>query len=123
MPYLRYQNKRPPKASGDGDTAVAAFLDFSKAYDTVSRPFLYAVMEAMGAGDGLLRWTRAILTGTTASATVNGFTSAAQPYHAGVRQGCPVAPALFLFAAEALVRHLHGSCCPSGALTSHAACG
>ncbi|KAG1667908.1 hypothetical protein FOA52_013669 [Chlamydomonas sp. UWO 241] len=108
LPHLLASNR----AAGDGDTAVvAAFLDFSKAYDTVSRPFLYAVMEAMGAGDGLLRWTRAILTGTTASATVNGFTSAAQPYHAGVRQGCPVAPALFLFAAEALVRHLHG--CPS----------
>ncbi|KAG1673957.1 hypothetical protein FOA52_015713 [Chlamydomonas sp. UWO 241] len=105
LPHLLASNR----AAGDGDTAVvAAFLDFSKAYDTVSRPFLYAVMEAMGAGDGLLRWTRAILTGTTASATVNGFTSAAQPYHAGVRQGCPVAPALFLFAAEALVRHLHG---------------
>ncbi|KAG1677145.1 hypothetical protein FOA52_000951 [Chlamydomonas sp. UWO 241] len=108
LPHLLASNR----AAGDGDTAVvAAFLDFSKAYDTVSRPFLYAVMEAMGAGDGLLHWTRAILTGTTASATVNGFTFAAQPYHAGVRQGCPVAPALFLFAAEALVRHLHG--CPS----------
>ncbi|KAG1676160.1 hypothetical protein FOA52_005001 [Chlamydomonas sp. UWO 241] len=108
LPHLLASNR----AAGDGDTAVvAAFLDFSMAYDTVSRPFLYAVMEAMGAGDGLLRWTRAILTGTTASAMGNGFTSAAQPYHAGVRQGCPVAPALFLFAAEALVRHLHG--CPS----------
>ncbi|KAG1664908.1 hypothetical protein FOA52_006254 [Chlamydomonas sp. UWO 241] len=108
LPHLLASNR----AAGDGDTAVvAAFLDFSKAYDTVSRPFLYAVMKAMGAGDGLLRWTRAILTGTTASATVNGFTSAAQPYHAGVRQGCPVAPALFLFAAEAQVRHLHD--CPS----------
>ncbi|KAG1659472.1 hypothetical protein FOA52_005498 [Chlamydomonas sp. UWO 241] len=113
LPHLLASNRD----AGDGDTAaVAAFLVFRKAYDTVSHPFLYEVMEAMGAGEGLIRWTRAILTGTTASAMVNGFTSAAQPYHAGVRQGCPVVPALFLFAAEALVRHLRG--CPSDLLQS-----
>jgi hypothetical protein len=51
LPHLLASNL----VAGDGDTAVdATFLLFSKAYDTVSRPFLYAVMEAMGAGDGLL---------------------------------------------------------------------
>ncbi len=37
-------------------SAALAFLDFRKAYDIVLRPFLFAVMEATGAGPGLARW-------------------------------------------------------------------
>ncbi len=104
LPHLLASNQR----RGEGVTgAVLAFLDFRKAYDTVSRDFLYAAMHAMGAGVGLIRWARTILSGTVATATVNGYTSAARPYGAGVRQGCPAAPVLYLFVAEALQRWLH----------------
>eukprot|EP00955_Chlamydomonas_euryale_P027880 293977-Chlamydomonas_euryale.AAC.1 len=63
-------------------------------------------MEAMGAGGGLVRWARALLTGTRAAAYVNGWTSAAAGYEAGDRQGCPLSLALYLFVAEALARWL-----------------
>lgn len=82
--------------------AAVAFLDFAKAYDTVQRPFLFAAMEAMGAGDGLMRWVRLLLLETKASAVVNGWNSAAVASTAGVRQGCPLSPALYLFVAQAL---------------------
>ncbi|KAG1667741.1 hypothetical protein FOA52_016180 [Chlamydomonas sp. UWO 241] len=90
-------------AEGMGLTgAVLALLDFRKAYDTIDRGFLIAVMEAVGVGDGVLAWTRTILTHTYASAKVNGFISAPRKYAAGVCQGCPAAPALFLFPGHAL---------------------
>ncbi|KAG1652157.1 hypothetical protein FOA52_010257 [Chlamydomonas sp. UWO 241] len=82
--------------------ATLACLDFRKAYDTVSRPFLLAVMEAVGAGPGLIGWAKTVLLDTRAAAMVNGFTSAAHRSHAGVRQGCPLAPVLYLFIAWAL---------------------
>ncbi|KAG1676453.1 hypothetical protein FOA52_002273 [Chlamydomonas sp. UWO 241] len=64
-------------AEGVGPTGAAlALLDFRKAYDTIDRGFLIAVMEAVGVGDGVLAWTRTILTHTYASAEVNGFISA-----------------------------------------------
>ncbi|KAG1652683.1 hypothetical protein FOA52_004370, partial [Chlamydomonas sp. UWO 241] len=90
-------------ADGVGPTGAAlALLDFRKAYDTIDCGFLIAVMEAVGVGDGVLAWTRTILTHTYASAEVNRFISAPRKYAAGVRQGCPAAPALFLFLGHAL---------------------
>ena len=93
-------------AAGDARSAAVAFLDFQKAYDTVSRPFLFAAMEAMGAGEGLLRWVRLLLSDTRAAADVNGWVSAPVASDAGVRQGCPLSPALYLFVAQALFSYL-----------------
>ena len=83
-------------------SAVLAFLDFRKAYDTVSRSFLFAAMEAMGAGEGFIRWTSTLLSSTRAAAVVNGHVSPQVKWTAGVRQGCPLSPSLYLFVAAAL---------------------
>ncbi|KAG1677994.1 hypothetical protein FOA52_000789 [Chlamydomonas sp. UWO 241] len=99
-------------AEGVGPTGAAlALLDFRKAYDTIDRGCLLAVMEAVGVGDGVLAWTRTILTHTYASAEVNGFISEPRQYAAGVRQGCPAVPALFLFLGHALACFLRT--CPA----------
>ena len=90
-------------ATGVGPASAGiAFLDFQKAYDTVSRRFLLEVMRAVGAGEELCNWVQLILGSTSSSAAVNGFVSERFSYAAGVRQGCPVAPLLYLFVAWAL---------------------
>ncbi|KAG1650549.1 hypothetical protein FOA52_005526 [Chlamydomonas sp. UWO 241] len=106
--------ERPEAVAGPNATGTAALAgpgSFRKAYDTIDRGFLIAVMEAVGVGDGVLAWTRTILTHTYASAEVNGFISAPREYAAGVRQGCPAAPALFLFLGHALACFLRT--CPA----------
>ena len=40
--------------NGSRSHCMIAFLDFAKAYDTVSRPFMKAVMTQMGVGVGFL---------------------------------------------------------------------
>jgi hypothetical protein len=97
LPYLMRKYDRE---------AVLLFLDFAKAYDTVDRSFLFAVMEAVGAGDGMLLWARALLTNTAAVAVVNGYPSAPVRFEAGVRQGCPLSPLLYLFVGQALLAWL-----------------
>ena len=82
--------------------AVMALLDFVKAYDTISRDFLLQVMETVGAGEGLLSWVRSLLCNTQAAVCINGHLSDRVDFRAGVRQGCPLAPALYLFIAWAL---------------------
>ena len=92
----------PACLRAEGRSAVVAFLDFVKAYDTVNREFLFAVMAAMGAGVGFLKWARLLLSDTTFVAVVNGFVSDPVLSAEGVRQGCPLAPLLYLFVAQAL---------------------
>ena len=96
----------PHSLAAQQRTALAAFLDVAKAYDTVDRGFLQHVMAAMGAGAALLRWVSTLLHDTRARAMVNGFASGLQPFAAGVRQGCPLSPLLYLFVGEALLRFL-----------------
>lgn len=96
----------PELLKRQGKEAVIAFLDFSKAYDTVSRDFLFAAMEKMQAGEGMLKWVKLLLTDTKAVAVVNGHVSKPATFHAGVRQGCPLSPLLYLFVAQALLTWL-----------------
>lgn len=51
-------------------TAVTVFLDFRKAFDTVSRPFLLEVLAALGAGDGFCAWVQLLLGDTSAFAVL-----------------------------------------------------
>ncbi len=83
-------------------TGATIFVDIAKAYDTVDREFLFAVMACLGASTGMVNWARLLLSNTCASVQVNGQESAARRTHAGVRQGCPLAPYLYLFVAQAL---------------------
>ena len=89
-----------------GRMAVVVFCDFRKAYDTLDRGFLYDAMRTMGVGEGFLALVQRLLTGTRARAVVNGYVSTPAASAAGVRQGCPLAPLLYLFIAQALVRFL-----------------
>jgi endonuclease/exonuclease/phosphatase family metal-dependent hydrolase len=81
-------------------------LDIAKAYDTVCRQFLFAVLEELGASPGMLRWARLVLSDTWASVHVNGVESPKLQWHAGVRQGCPLAPLLYNCVAQALTSWL-----------------
>ena len=87
-------------------TVVAALLDFAKAYDTIDRPFLMEVLRALGVGDAYCKWVATLLSATKACAVVNGYVSRPKLFEAGVRQGCPLSPLLYLCVAEALHRFL-----------------
>ena len=86
-----------------GRWAMAVFADFTKAYDTIDRDFLFKVMEAMGVPIGFVAAARLLLTDTRAAAYLNGVVSPMAIFEAGIRQGCPLAPLLYLFVAEALL--------------------
>ena len=89
--------------AGMGCTAAWIFFaDFSKAYDTCRRLFLKKIMETVGAGPDLLRWVDILLSDTFNACMVNGHISLLRLFEEGVRQGCPLACALYLFIAWGL---------------------
>jgi len=85
-----------------GEFACLIFADFMKAYDTVDRSFLLRIMAFTGVPKSFCEVVFMLLSNTRACASVNGILSPWVDFLAGVRQGCPLAPLLYLFVAEAL---------------------
>ena len=89
-----------------GQPGCMVFLDFSKAYDRLSRPWVLSCMHSMGFGQNACKWVSIMLANTSASATFNGWSSATFPERSGVQQGSPLSPLLYVLAAQPLASHL-----------------
>ncbi|CAI5998775.1 unnamed protein product [Closterium sp. NIES-65] len=86
---------------GDEDWLLL-LVDFQKTYDSVSRDFLFTTMEKMGFPGKFIAWTKGLHEGAGTKLMVNGWLGDRIGMEKGVRQGCPLAPYLFLCAAEPL---------------------
>jgi hypothetical protein len=82
--------------------AQVLMLDFAKAYDSLDREFLLAMLAAKGFPPKFCRMIRAIHTGTTVRFLANGSLSGELQVTSGIRQGCPLAPLLFIIAVDLL---------------------
>ncbi|KAE8884879.1 hypothetical protein PF005_g3796 [Phytophthora fragariae] len=86
--------------------ALALLLDFSKAYDSVDREFLYAVLLWLGFPSPFVEAMRGLHEDTKVRFLANGYHSRWVTVTCGIRQGCPLAPLLFLLVLEALYRRI-----------------
>ena len=78
------------------DSQAILLLDFRKAYDTVSREFLFLSLERFELSHDFTEMIRNIHEGTAAQFEVNGKLSQPQEVVFGIWQKCPLAPLLFL---------------------------
>ncbi|CAI7901622.1 unnamed protein product [Closterium sp. NIES-54] len=77
-------------------------VDFQKAFDSVSRAYLFGTMERMGFPRKFVQWCEGLRAGATTRLLLNGWLGEPVAVRKGVRQGCPLAPYLFLCAVEPL---------------------
>lgn len=82
--------------------AVLIAFDFSKAYDRVSWPFLWKCMSAYGFGNKFIRWLTILTEKASAHVIVNGDLTERFTIGRSVRQGCPLAPSLFVLLTDFL---------------------
>ena len=77
-------------------------LDFEKAYDRVEWKFIIMMLQSFGFPPYFCMAVQSLLTDACAQIEINGSISDSFPLSRSIRQGCPLAPALFVIAAEAL---------------------
>ncbi|CAI7774037.1 unnamed protein product [Closterium sp. NIES-53] len=87
-------------ANNDSEDWYLLMVDFQKAFDSVSRTFLFDTMALMGFPVRFIGWCRGLHGGSFTQLLVNGWLGDRVDVCKGVRQGCPLAPYLFLCAVE-----------------------
>ena len=70
------------------------YIDFAKAFDTVSHRILIDKLNGYGVDGNLLRWIRAFLSNRKQSVVVERFNSSELPVESGVPQGCSRTPTI-----------------------------
>ena len=79
-------------------------IDLSKAYDRVNWTYLLVIMSKMGFSVPFITWVMSSITSVSFAVLINGVASPFFRSGRGLRQGCPLAPLLFLIVVEGLSR-------------------
>ena len=93
-------------AEEQGVDLAVMLLDFEKAYDRISWEFLEAVMDALGFEQQWIHGVAAFYRDASSQVLMAGSLGKSFRMTRSVRQGCPLAPYLFIIAAEALHYHI-----------------
>ncbi|CAI5983619.1 unnamed protein product [Closterium sp. NIES-65] len=75
-------------------------IDFQKAFDSISRDYLFDTLRELGLPEVFVSWTEGLHKDAGTCLHINGWTGDRVAVEKGVRQGCPLAPYLFLCAVE-----------------------
>jgi hypothetical protein len=81
---------------------IMLLLDFEKAYDMVEWDFFEGTMVALGFSPTWIAWTRALYMDSWCYVGINGLNGGSFKLSRSIRQGCPLAPFLYLFVANCL---------------------
>jgi hypothetical protein len=86
------------------------YLDFSKAFDSVSHPLLIHKLRSYGLNGKLLEWFEDYLRDREQKTTAEGSTSELSPVISGVPQGSILGPLLFILYVNDMADIIHPGC-------------
>ena len=97
-------NPEPP-CEEDAKHYHIFFIDFAKAYDNVSRKYLFRLLELIGVPRGYRNILWALFHNVHAIPAVGAKTKVRIPMLDGLKQGCPLSCLLFILAIDVLLMH------------------
>jgi hypothetical protein len=77
-------------------------LDFEKAFDRIEWGFLFDALAKLGFASQWIHWVRSLYHLASSAIKLNGVVGNNFPLARSVRQGCPLAPYLFILATDVL---------------------
>ncbi len=77
-------------------------IDFEKAYDSIEWSYIDEALSAMNFGHEFRNWVKTLYNNSQSCVINNGYTSDFFNLEKSVRQGCPLAPFLFVIVVEVL---------------------
>ena len=87
-----------------GSPLYCCYIDYQKAFDTVSQEGLWKAMEHLGYPSKIVHLLQALYKTSKSSVRVNQELTDWFPTHTGVRQGCILSPQLFNILLELVLR-------------------
>ena len=91
------------------DPGLAIFIDFEKAFDTVSWQFLFKTLTRFNFGNNFIWWIQTIYNQPLCSVINNGHASDFFEITRGIRQGCPLSALLFIIVAEVMAVNIRNN--------------
>ena len=85
---------------------ILFIIDFKQAFDKINTHYISKVFEKFGFGVNFLQWLETILNNRTSCVKNGGHISSFFKVNCGVKQGCPIAPLLFVLGAEILAQNI-----------------
>ena len=77
-------------------------IDYTKAFDSIYKDFMYDSLKLFGFGDSLIQWVKTLNENCTSSMNYNGWIHGNIKLERGIKQGCPLSPLLYIIASEIL---------------------
>ena len=90
---------------------MAAFIDFSKAYDRIDRGKLWKCLDSMGVNGKFLSFLQSLYADTSCRVKVGDRQSRVMNVNVGLRQGCVLSPVLFSLYINSFVDQLKNANC------------